>query len=67
MGNDSLDFCFWNLGLGLIEPEEINCVQTNDNWVILEFQFSFHQGKGPSQSGRVLITYFHVNDMMPSL
>lgn len=62
-----MDFCFSNLGLGLIEPEEISCVQTNDSRVILEFQFSFHPGTEPSQSGRIWIIYFYVNDTMPSL
>lgn len=66
MGNGSLNFCFQNLGLGLIE-QEINCIQTNDNRVILEFQFSFHPRKGLSQSGKVLLIYFHAVTWVPFL
>lgn len=63
MDNGSLDFCFQNQGLGLIQEEEIHYSHTKDKRVILEFPFAFSPGTRPAQSGRVLLLYFHANDM----
>lgn len=63
MDNGSLDFCFQNHGLGLIQEEEIHYSHTKDKRVILEFPFAFSPGTRPAQSGRVLLLYFHANDM----